>query len=172
MEEIEEQPPDSGKISPEECSKWWDSRGFLQKYKNRLWLASLITYAWFYFFLKMNILLPVSPATKRPNSWGWWWLTPIALIELSTCIAAMTYLIRTNSGAKESSSTDAEYTRTRRVELARDTFVTAMNDVLTYLYFGATSLMSVPEVPKRQILVIAIFGLSGVVATVLAGFRA
>jgi hypothetical protein len=47
-----------------------------------------------------------------------------------------------------------------------------MNDVLTYLYFGATSLMSVPKVPKRQMLVITIFGLSGVVATVLAGFRA
>ena len=47
-----------------------------------------------------------------------------------------------------------------------------MNDVLTYLYFGATSIMSVPEVPKRQMLVIALFGLSGVVAAVLAGYRA
>ena len=47
-----------------------------------------------------------------------------------------------------------------------------MNDVLTYLYFGATSIMSVPEVPKRQMLVIVLFGLSGVVAAVLAGYRA
>ncbi|KAJ4011237.1 hypothetical protein NW752_007225 [Fusarium irregulare] len=172
MEEKAEQPPHSGKISPEECNRWWDPAGYLQKEMSNLWLASLITYTLFYLFLKANVLLPVSPATKRPNSWGWWWLSPIAVIELSTALVTIFYLIRANKGIKKCWWKDDECLRTQRLSHTRDTFATAMNDVLTYLYFGATSIMSVPEVPKRQMLVIALFGLSGVVAAVLAGYRA
>ncbi|RBR14022.1 uncharacterized protein FIESC28_07988 [Fusarium coffeatum] len=141
MEEKAEQPPHSGKISPEECNRWWDPAGYLQKEMSNLWLASLITYTWFYLFLKANVLLPVSPATKRPNSWGWWWLSPIALIELSTALVTSFYLDRANKGIKKCWWKDDECLRTQRLSHTRDTFATAMNDVLTYLYFGATSII-------------------------------
>jgi hypothetical protein len=133
----------------------------------KLWFTSLIAYIVLYWCLKMAVLVHFSRLTKSSelNHCSLGRLLPVGIIECVGLAGLLVYVVCTNN------FTNSSLYYSTRPDYARDIYITAGTNALTYLMVVAMSLYVLPGASMWKRVAIGIFCAGGIVVTVTVGMR-